>query len=214
MNTAIYAILISILFSVSAFAQDSIGLIGGNIFDGEKFVKKDFYVADGKITFKKPKGLKKSVNIENQFVIPPFGDAHTHSFYTDENLESNIEKNIAAGNFYVQVLANPQKSVLPVREKLKDSPLEVLFSNGGLTSTLGHPFFAFEPRAMGVKGIYWQDAEKLKEIRKSRLAENDGYWFFDSIKEVDEKWGKYISGKPDVVKMISARCGKSIQKFG
>ena len=201
MKTAIYIILILFISSVSNFAQDSIGLIGGNIFDGETFVKKDLYIADGEITFKKPKGLKKSINIENQFVIPPFGDAHTHSFYTDEGLESNIEKNIVAGNFYVQVLTNPQKSAVQVREKLKNSPLEVLFANGGLTSTLGHPFFAFESRAMGIQGIWWEDGEKLKAIRKSRLAENDGYWFFDSIKDVDEKWGRYISGKPDVVKI-------------
>lgn len=201
MKKAIYTILLLLLFSIFSFGQNSIGLIGGNIFDGEKFVKKDLFIVDEKITFTKPGKLEKTINIENQFVIPPFGDAHTHSFYTDEDLESKINKNLAVGNFYVQVLTNPQRSAVPAREKLKKSPLEVLFANGGLTSTLGHPFFAFEPRAMGISGYYWRSNETLAKIRKSRLAENDGYWFFDSKEDVDEKWEKYLAGKPDVVKI-------------
>ncbi len=201
MKKLIYAILFLILFSVSIFTQDSLSLIGGNVFDGEKFAKKDFYIQNGKITFKRPKRLKKTINIDGKFVIPPFGDAHTHSFYSEENMESLIAKNIGDGNFYVQVLTNPQRSVASVKEKLKNSPVEVLFANGGLTSTLGHPFFAFEPKAMGLNGAWWQFRDKLDEIKKSRLAENDGYWFFDSVDDVDKKWGEYISGKPDVVKI-------------
>lgn len=176
--------------------------INGKWFDGKTFRKKIFYSINGFFSDKKPKRIDEIIDLKNGFVIPPFGDAHTHSFYTDEDLESKIEKNLAAGNFYVQVLANPQKSVVPVREKLKNSPLEVLFANGGLTSTLGHPFFAFEPTAMDIKGRYWESAEDLAKIRKSRLAENDGYWFFDSVKDVDEKWEKYLAGKPHVIKIF------------
>ncbi len=173
----------------------------GKWFNGKEFEKKTLYSIDGVFSNKKPKEIDKTFDLKNGFVIPPFGDAHTHNLSDAKTFESQIENNLRDGNFYVQVLTNSQKSVAAIRQEVEKSPLDVLYANGGLTSTLGHPFFAFEPRAMGVKGRYWESGEKLAEIRKSRLAENDGYWFFDSKKDVDEKWDKYLAGKPDIVKI-------------
>ena len=46
--------------------------------------------------------------------------------------------------------------------------LHVLYGNAGLTSTLGHPFIAYEPRAMG---IGWPACPvRWKMARRSRPA--------------------------------------------
>ena len=48
-------------------------------------------------------------------------------------------------------------------------------------------------------------AEKRKrgaEIRESRLAEQDAYWFFDSIEDVDAQWATLQSTKPDFLKIM------------
>ncbi|PQJ79279.1 hypothetical protein [Polaribacter porphyrae] len=81
------------------------------------------------------------------------------------------------------------------------SKLQVRYSNGGITCTLGHPYTIYEPLAMGI--FIGTELKKRKdEIRDSRLAENDAYWFFDNIKDVDNKWNNLLKTKPDVIKIM------------
>ncbi|MCY7345684.1 MAG: hypothetical protein LH614_05620, partial [Pyrinomonadaceae bacterium] len=81
------------------------------------------------------------------------------------------------------------------------SSLDVIYANGGLTSTLGHPFLAYEPRAMGFY-TYADWEANMEKIKLSRIGENQVYWFLDSKSDVDAKWEKFVAQKPDIVKIL------------
>ncbi|NNE98715.1 MAG: hypothetical protein HKN25_06815 [Pyrinomonadaceae bacterium] len=207
MKIAIYTILFLLSFSIFSFGQNSIGLIGGNIFDGKKFVKKDLYIADGKITFEKPGTLEKTIKIENQFVIPPFGDAHTHNLDREFQLTYLPEQYLKEGTFYVQNLTAKTKNIDYFRKyfSTKQTP-DVIFANQGISSTSGHPFMAYEPYVMGLyDASKWKD--NIEKIRTSRLDEGNSYIFIDSKKAAKEKLKGFFAGKPDIVKIFLVDVG-------
>ncbi|MBC7797896.1 MAG: hypothetical protein H7Z37_13565, partial [Pyrinomonadaceae bacterium] len=53
--------------------------INGNWFDGNGFKRQTFYSVNGFLTRRKPSKIDETVDLKNGFVIPPFGDAHTHN---------------------------------------------------------------------------------------------------------------------------------------
>jgi imidazolonepropionase-like amidohydrolase len=181
--------------------QKSYEFSNGNWFDGKSFNRQTFYSVNGVLTRRKPKHIDETVDLENKFVIPPFADAHTHNLDGTFNLERVVQAYLAEGTFYVQVLANHATGAQQARPLLnKPSTLDVVYANGMLTSTYGHPFMVYEPLAMGI----YNPAEayrKVPEVKKSRLAENNAYWFLDSRADVDAKWERILAAKPDLIKI-------------
>lgn len=174
----------------------------GKWFDGKNFQRRTFYVVDGVLTQQQPSKIDETIDLANGFVIPPFGDAHTHNLDGTFNLDNIIKAYLNEGTFYVQVLTNYSTRATQAKPFLnKPSSLDVIYSNGGLTSTLGHPFFVYEPRAQGFYNPADWEAN-MEKIRLGRKGENDVYWFLDSKEDVDAKWEKYLEQKPDVVKIF------------
>ncbi len=174
----------------------------GNWFDGKGFKKREFYSVDGVLTKKKPRIIDQTVDLKGHFVIPPFADAHTHNLDRTFNTEKLINEYLTEGVFYVQVLTNYASGAKLTRALMnKPTSLDVTFSNGGLSSTLGHPFMAYETFAAGFYNAAEWD-KNLETIKKSRIGENDAYWFFDSRADVDAKWEKFLESGPDIVKIF------------
>jgi imidazolonepropionase-like amidohydrolase len=203
-----YLCLISILllvslFSLSVFAQKTsvYQFVNGNWYDGKSFKKRTFYSVNGILASKKPSKIDETIDLKNQFVIPPLADAHTHNLDGTFNLEQTINNYLTEGTFYVQVLGNYASGAKQARPFLnKPSSLDVIYANGMLTCTYGHPFMVYEPLAIGIFN-YPEAQRRLNEVKKSRIGENRVYWFFDSKADVDTKWEKYLATKPDLVKI-------------
>lgn len=181
--------------------QKSYGFINGQWFGGKKFERRTFYSVDGVLTQRKPKRVDEIVDLENGFVIPPFGDAHTHNLDGNFNLDQLVKAYLGEGTFYVQVLGNNSTGAKQARPVLNNpSTLDVVYANGMLTCTYGHPFMVYEPLAMGI----YDTAEafrRIEEVKQSRLAENNAYWFLDSKADVEAKWQRILATKPDVIKI-------------
>lgn len=174
---------------------------GGNWFDGKKFKKQEFYSVNGVFTSKKPDKVDEIIDLQNQFVIPPFGDAHTHNLDGIFNLEQTINNYLQEGTFYVQVLGNYAQGAIEAKPFLnKPSTIDVIYANAMLTCTYGHPFMVYEPLAMGIYNPL-EARQKILQVKKSRKAENQAYIFFDSKSDVDAKWEKHLASKPDIVKI-------------
>ena len=185
----------------SAQTRKTYKFINGNWFDGKTFEKKTFYSVNGIFSNKKPKKIDETIDLKNNFVIPPFADAHTHNLSGTRDLERLSQAYLAEGTFYVQVLGNYATGAKQARPFLnKPQALDVSYANGMLTNTYGHPFMVYEPFALGI----YNQAEafqRVEEVKKSRIGENNVYWFLDSKADVDAKWEKILDTKPDIIKI-------------
>ena len=204
-NSILFTIFITLILGFSAAAQQTpknYEFTNGNWFDGKTFKRKKFYAANGFFTAKRPSKIDETIDLANGYVIPPFADAHTHNLDGKNDLDKMIAAYLAEGTFYVQVLTNYQTGAAEAKPFLnKPESLDVIYANGGLTSTFGHPFLAYEPGALGFYS--WRDTQaNIEKIKQSRIAANNAYWFFDSIADVDAKWEKFLAGNPDIVKIF------------
>lgn len=177
-------------------------LVNGLWFDGEQFRPRELYVAGGKFTDLRPLQLDSIVDLRGGYVVPPFGDAHTHNLDGRPRLAALRDAYLREGTFYVQVLTNSQSRAATVREQFnRPGTLDVVYAHGGFTATLSHPFQAYEPFAMGLNDpSAWKTREA--EIRRSRILENDAYWFIDRLEDLDAKWPRFLKGEPDLVKIF------------
>lgn len=184
----------------------------GNWFIRNNFKKVTVYSVNGSITFTKPYQIDSIIDLNGKFVIPPFGDAHTHNFDGGFNLKETIIKYLTEGVFYVQVLGNNgegSNAVRPALEKFKK--IDVTYANGLLTSTYGHGFYPYEPLAMGIYAPYLQ-FKYADSIKKSRIVENKAYYFLDSRSDVDTKWPLIMKYKPDHIKICLNDAKNYIEK--
>ncbi len=173
----------------------------GNWFDGKSFKHQTFYAAGEILMRRKPSKIDETVDLKNGFVIPPFADAHTHNLDGVRDLDRISQAYLDEGTFYIQVLANHASGAKQARPLLnKPSTLDVSYANGMLTCTYGHPFMVYEPLAMGIYNPA-EAFQRIAEVKKSRRAENDAYWFLDTRVDVDAKWEKILATKPDIIKI-------------
>ena len=193
-------LLISLVYCGAVNSQN-IELRNVNWFDGSIFQKGSIYIVDHLFDFKRPKTVDEVISLEGKYIIPPFGEAHTHNLCSAYGVDDIIDQYIQEGTLYIQVLGGSQKGRESVSNNLAASPLEVMYANGGITCTLGHPFTIYEPLAMGIHSPA-EKRKRGKEISESRLAENDAYWFFDSLEDIDHKWNALIESKPDIIKIM------------
>jgi imidazolonepropionase-like amidohydrolase len=174
---------------------------GGNWFINGKFTKTTFYTVNGYFTKEVPQTIDSVIDLQNKYCIPPFGDAHTHNLTDRYSIEAMANTYKKEGIFYVQVLGNPSNSAKMSREYLqKNQIVETVFANGFLTATYGHGFYPYEPLALGI----YSPREQIKKqnvIKKSRIMENDAYFFLDKIEDVDNKWSLIMKSKPDLLKI-------------
>jgi imidazolonepropionase-like amidohydrolase len=172
----------------------------GNWFDGEKFVRRSFYSVNGVLRSKPSGKVDTTYDLRENYLLPPFADAHTHNLDGAFQLTEQANNYVQEGTAYVMVLTNYSTGAQENRPSFnKPGALDVLYANGGITSTLGHPFMAYEPRAIGINA--WWDPSKLETIKKSRTGEGKVYWFFDSVADVDAKWDAVLQAKPDIIKI-------------
>ena len=175
----------------------------GRWFDGGRFVTRTMYVSDGVFREDRPARVDSTVDLKGSWAIPPFGDAHTHNLDGTFNLETVRARYLREGTFYVQVLTNSVSGANAVRDRWNRAcDLDVTYANAGISSTLSHPFLAYEPRAMRSIpfGADWRD--HAAAIRASRLRLGDAYWFIDSLPDLERVWPRVLATKPDLLKVF------------
>jgi imidazolonepropionase-like amidohydrolase len=191
----------SFLFLSTDIFSQNLQFINGNWWMNSRFKKQTVYSINGVFSFAKPVTIDSSIDLQNQYCIPPFGDAHTHNMDGSYGLKEKIKQYLTEGVFYVQVLGNYGSGALQARAVLKkENVLEVTYANGLLTATYGHGFYPYEPMAMG----FYNPSDQFKyadSVKKSRKADNNAYYFLDSISDIDTKWPLIMKYKPDHIKI-------------
>lgn len=112
----------------------------GRWFDGQKFVLKKFYSAGGTLTSRRPARVDSAIDLSGKYVIPPFGEAHNHNVAQSSRLDAIIRMYLEAGIFYVKNPNSFPRSTTPLVGKINTPrSVDVVFANGGLTASGGHP---------------------------------------------------------------------------
>ena len=163
---------------------------GGRWFDGQKFIAKKFYTVGGRLTAKKPARIDSSFDLTGKYVVPPFGEAHNHNieWSNEERFARTRRMYLEAGIFYVK---NPNilpRARTPLLGKVNiPTSLDVVFANGGLTATGGHPL-----------GVVRRNLERGGMTTAD--AEGAFYFTIDNLTDLNHKWEKIKAGRPDFIK--------------
>ncbi|WP_445384194.1 amidohydrolase family protein [Robiginitalea sp. IMCC44478] len=202
-------ILLSLFIIVMLFAgcdsstkSKTIKYSNGYVFNGASFEKKSFVVNNGELNFSSAANYDTIVDLKNKYIIPAFGDAHTHNFDDVAKFDSIYKAYIDEGTFYVQVLTNHYSNFLKIKDSLNTKGrIDAKFAHGGITSTGGHPHSLYESQALNYSWRAMLDPTKKDEILSSKLKKDDAYYLIDSVSDISENWGKIISKNPDFLKL-------------
>ncbi|MCU0617732.1 MAG: hypothetical protein MUD17_11720, partial [Gemmatimonadaceae bacterium] len=124
----------------SASSAVTVELRDAHWFDGTRFVRGSRYVRDAHFVPRPAQRVDSVVRLGGAYVVPPFGDAHTHSPATVGDYDAIRQTYVNAGVFYVQTLANPRAARRELLPKLgRATALDVVFADAAVTATGGHP---------------------------------------------------------------------------
>lgn len=198
MKKPILLIFTLILFNTLFAQQNKVYEIkNANWYNGKDFTPGTFWIKDGILLKKAPAQVDSVVDLENAaWIIPPMADANCLSVADNQDASNFIRSYNAEGVFYLNILSNSQKGRAESAKLLgKPQSPDAVFANGGITCSLGEPFWAYEPAAMEIRNLK-QIEEKRPMIRTSRKMSGDGYWFIDKKADLKLYWDKIQQQKP------------------
>lgn len=175
--------------------------VGGQWWDGEAFAPRDTVWAENGVFAGGPIDAERVVDLSGRYVVPPYGDAHTHMLSDAWTGPQQADQFVEEGVLYAMVITDRYSWAAQVMDWF-DGPetLDVIYSHGGWTSPRSHPVQVYEWQALRYVGQELTDAMK-REIQESRLAEDDAYFEVESLADIDAKWPTFIAQEPDVVKV-------------
>lgn len=175
-------------------------VLGGLTYGESGWEKQNFYLVDGTIRQQVAKPPTDTISVAGKYLTPGFADGHTHNL--DRMWQTfMVDQYLAEGTLYVQNLTSKAKGAKKFQKYLQTRPAPLVrYPNWGFTSTLGHPFMAYEPYAMGLRDMStWE--RKKDEIRQSRRDLYNSYAFVDSVEQLNSIWPAFLDTQPDFVKV-------------
>lgn len=174
--------------------QQSIHFINGQWFNGSGFTAGDFFSVNGYLTKTKPAVVDTVIDLKNQYVIPPFGEAHNHSPETDQDLDVYIERYLADGIFYIKNPNSIPFATNKIKHRLnKPNSVDVLFANGGITANGGHPVTLYNY-------LLTTTYKKALPGWTEKSFEGEAYYLINNKEELEKKWPFILAQKPGFIK--------------
>jgi imidazolonepropionase-like amidohydrolase len=167
--------------------------------DGQ-WVQRDFFIVDDTIRWGADRAADDTLRFPGHYITPGFADAHTHNLDRPWQ-RSYVDRYLSEGTLVVQNLTSKSEGTRAFRAYMEDIPSPIVrYANWGFTSTLGHPFLAYEPYAMGLDDpSTWQ--AQADSIAQSRVDLYNAYAFVDSVAQLESIWPRFLETDPDVVKI-------------
>ena len=179
----------SIAIASPAAAQSSIAFVNGRWFNGQAFEARTMYALQGVLRTSRPAAIDTTIDLQGKFVVPPFGEAHNHNIEGSSRTPQVLASYINDGIFYVlNPNSLPRSKTLLAGQINKPDGIDVIFSNGGLNVTRGHPWDLVQRNI--ARGT-WQPVD----------AEGAFYHTIDNRAALDAKWPAILAGKPDFIKI-------------
>ena len=195
------AILSLVLVPLSLLAQNnsSIALPNGRWFDGRSFELRTAYSVDGRLTFRKPARVDRTIDLAGTWIVPPFAEAHNHNITgwehdaVEERNRKVISKYVADGVFYVKIqgsfpLTDALRRRLPIN---RPGAPDVAFAQTFLTATGGHPI-ALHEQLLLPRGLLPGTGQGGPR--------RPGVFTIDSEADLETKWPRILALRPDFIK--------------
>jgi imidazolonepropionase-like amidohydrolase len=189
---ALFAIAACQRSSTVSPARHAYELRDGRWLGADGFAAGTRYVVHGRITRRRPVRVDSVIDLGGQWVVPPFGEAHNHNvdYTTPTRTDSLLRRYLRDGVFYVKNPGNlPRGRDSLVGRVNVPSGVDVVFANGLLTATGGHP-----------TGLYLRNRSR----GAMTPADSDGgfLWILDSLPDLELKWPRILAGRPDFIKVV------------
>ncbi|MFN5134502.1 MAG: hypothetical protein ACK5DG_04225 [Chitinophagaceae bacterium] len=184
----------SLLF-IKVYAQKNIHFINGQWFNGTGFNTTDFYSANGMLSKMKPPIVDTVIDLKQQYIIPPFGEAHNHSPDTELDFDIFNERYLSDGIFYIKNPNSIPFTTSKIEGRInKPTAVDIVFANGGLTATGGHPTGLYN---------YLLSTIYKKSILgwTNRSLEGHAFYVIDSKENIEKKWPFIMADKPGFIKV-------------
>ena len=193
MNILTLVVALTALVATPAVAP-SYEFTNGLWFDGQSFARRTAYTVAGRLTFRKPAAVDRTIDLKGWYVVPPFAEAHNHNLNNSpEQVAEFTPQYLRAGVFYARMQSNMPLFSGRLRHVLNHpAAVDVAFANAPLTATGGHPV-ALRQRLLA-QGVY-------PGFTKETL-EGQGYVIVDSRAELEQKWPRILAYRPDFLKII------------
>lgn len=174
--------------------------VGASVFDGTQFVPRSVCTTSNAIV-SCPHASGTTVELNGQFITPPFGDAHTHHFDGPFTLEWHKSLAFKSGTFYAMNMTAMTSEVTRIRDQLSGpGNVDVASSLGGITGPDSHPAEIYEALSLGFRS-YEQQIENQDLIRSSRRVADNAYYVVQSPEDVKNKMALLLAQNPDHVKV-------------
>src|ERR1044072_6805145 len=82
------------LLPIHAQTGSNYELVGGWWFDGKEFIRQKLYVVNGVFQKKRPAHVDEVIKLDYLYIVPPFGDAHSHDYAYPNTIADVAAKNL------------------------------------------------------------------------------------------------------------------------
>ena len=190
---AAWSLAIFLLGSTGAQAEGAQRFENGLWYNGTSFEKKTMLAVDGEFVHRFSESEFEVIDLEGRYIVPPYGDAHNHALAGPE-FERENSQFITQGVFYV---GNPNSLLRWTDQaRLKSArreSVDVRYSNGGITSSGGHPMQIYEGLA------------KHSDEWSSEELDGQAYFTIDNEAQLEKRWPEVLRGDPDFIKIYLER---------
>jgi imidazolonepropionase-like amidohydrolase len=167
--------------------------VNGHVFDGERFRMVPLVVGDGRFVEASAAHASQTVDLQGMYVVPPFCEAHNHNLGDADENKVTIERYLREGIFYVGILSNLPALTDPVRNSYNTpTSVDVVFANGPLTATGGHPIRLRE--FLLERGAY-------PGFTRETLP-GQGYFVVNDEADLERQWPAIVGLRPDFIKIV------------
>lgn len=174
----------------------------GYWFNGTDFQKKDMYVRNGYFVAAGAHA-DSVIDLQEMYIIPPFGEAHTHFLEGIGDVDSRIKNYLRDGVFYVKNPNNVLEWTKTIHSKVNiPSSLDAVFANAGITGPGGHPEAVYEVNVRK----HLKDA--VGDVPYGWFK-NKAYYSVGNAAELDQLWPGILANKPDFIKIYLSNTGNS-----
>ncbi|MCI0404208.1 MAG: MBL fold metallo-hydrolase [Acidobacteria bacterium] len=166
----------------------------GQWFDGQRFVPRTAYAVGGLLTFQRPARVDRVLDLGGRFVVPPYGEAHTHSLSSPADLDKQIQEYLWRGVFYVLVQDAATEVGPALLDKVhRSGSVDVSYTQGVVTPSWGMiPEFYVMLAGQGRFG----NRRKLEEL------DTEVIFLVDDRQDLDRKFERLVAKNQDFIKVI------------